>query len=93
MPKFTVTLTQTYEVDLDANRFDDDFMAEFRESFFNFHDLEEHAEHIGCLFAAGITERDEFIEGYGIPSEMGIKARWLRSESEVYSIEDEELRP
>lgn len=79
MAKFTVTIEQTIEVELDESKFTSDFMAEFRHSFYPFETLQEHAEHIAQLQARGIIDLEgyvsprEFIEGYGPPSEMGIK--------------------
>jgi len=75
--KFMIEVTQMIEVTLDESKFDETFMAEFRESFFPFDTLEEHAKHIGQLQARGIIDAsygDHFIEGYGPASEMGIKA-------------------
>jgi len=69
--KFRVIVTQEVIVTLDAEKFDEAFMQEFRESFFNFDTLEEHAEHIGQLEARGLWSED-FTEGYGPPAEMGI---------------------
>jgi hypothetical protein len=84
--KFTVIVTQELEVELDASKFDDDFMAEFRGSFFQLHGLIEHAEHIGQMYARGIidlSDRREFVEGYGPADEMGITAQLLHIDVEA----------
>ena len=73
--KFKVTVTREVEVTLNARKFNEQFMSEFRDSFYNFHSLEEHAEHLAQLFVRGLADpnRDSgFIEGYGNCREMGI---------------------
>jgi hypothetical protein len=79
MVKFTIEVTQTIEVELDETKFDEAFMEEFRESFYQFDTIEEHAEHLAQLHARGIVELDsfsgEFIEGHGPSKDMGIKGR------------------
>lgn len=86
MVKYTVTVTQIVEVELDETKFDEAFMAEFRESFFSFDTVEDHVGHIGQLVARGLVDtgwkRDDFIEGYGPAHEMGISARVLETEIE-----------
>ncbi len=85
-PTFRIVVTQWVEVTLDADTFDEAFMSEFRESFFNFDTLEEHAEHIAQMQARGVIDVEitpEFIEGYGPSQDMGIKARVYDTELEV----------
>lgn len=76
--KFTVIVEQEVEVELDEAKFDEAFMREFREGFYPFFELNDHAEHIAQLQARGIIDAGchsgEFIEGYGPSKEMGIKA-------------------
>lgn len=75
---YRVIVEQSVMVTLDDEKFDEAFMQEFRDGFFAFDDLRQHAEHIGQLYARGIWEDmvgHQFIEGYGPPDEMGIKAR------------------
>lgn len=76
--KFEVEVTQRVEVTLDASKFDAVFMQEFRDSFYGFDTIEEHAEHIAQLQARGLIDiswkSNEFIEGYGPAEEMGLKA-------------------
>lgn len=70
-----VTVTQTVSVELDDSKFTEEFMQEFRESFYPFYELSDHAEHIGQLAAREMfSAYDDFIEGYGPAKEMGIKA-------------------
>lgn len=76
--KYRVVVTQFVEVEIDESKFDDKFMEEFRESFYQAYDIIEHVEHIAQLQARGVIDLEctpEFIEGYGLSNEMGIKAR------------------
>lgn len=75
MKTFTVEVTQVVTVELDETKFDEAFMQEFREGFYRFHTLDQHAEHIAQLEARGmIDDWKPFIEGYGPAEDMGIKA-------------------
>lgn len=80
--KFTVAVTQSVVVELDEAKFDDAFMAEFRESFFPFSDIEDHAKHIAQLEARGLLDPD-FTEGYGPLSDMGITAEVVDAYEEL----------
>lgn len=82
MSKRKVTVSQTVEVCLDEAKFTPEFMAEFRESFFPFYEIEDHAKHIAQLYARGIFGGfgHEFIEGYGLAKDMGISAEVIDSE-------------
>lgn len=85
MKKFTIEVRQIVEVELDEAKFDEAFMEEFRDSFYPFMTLVDHAEHIAQLEARGIVDliTPEFIEGYGQSDDMGIKARVTDTENEV----------
>jgi hypothetical protein len=78
-------VVQTIRISVDETKFDEQFMEEFRASFFPFHDLVEHVEHIAQLQARGVIDLEfnpnEFIEGYGPANEMGIKL--IRNDVEV----------
>lgn len=70
--KFQIEVTQTASVDLKTAAFTDQFMEEYRASFFPFCELREHAEHIGQLVARGVMDEvtrhygnEQFVEGYG----------------------------
>lgn len=71
-----VTSTFYWVVEIDETKFDETFMQEFRDSFYQFDTLEEHIEHITQLQARGlidlIDKPDTFIEGYGPAQDMGI---------------------
>lgn len=60
--KTTVTRTDEYIIEFDENIINDEWMADFRKSFYRFDSYEEHAEHIAQI-RARIGEG--FIEGYG----------------------------
>lgn len=87
---FEIEVTQVVRVTLDETKFDEAFMAEFRDGFFNFDTLEQHAEHIGRLYALGLIElgweRTDFIEGYGHAHEMGIKAETVSEDVNLVSV-------
>lgn len=74
--KFEVEVERVVNVEIDADKFDDEFMEDYRKSFdSSFYDIEDHIRHLGWLYAAGRIDGtpNEFIEGYGIAKEMGIK--------------------
>lgn len=85
MTKFKVQVTQVIEVELDETKFDEQFGKEFRESFYPFYDLEDHAQHLGQLYARGLVDGfgDDFIEGYGPSSEMGISFKEIEQYEEI----------
>jgi hypothetical protein len=70
---FTIKVEQIVEVTLDETKFDDKFMQEFQRSMYHFTSLEEHAEHLGQLYARGLYDNGSFIEGYGPAADMGIR--------------------
>jgi len=74
MKKFTVEVVQTVEIQIDETKLDEKFMQEFRDSFYQFDTIEDHAEHLGQLACRGlINTYSDFIEGYGPPADMKIK--------------------
>jgi hypothetical protein len=87
--KKRVFVSQEVEVEVDETKFDEAFMQEFRESFYNFHTLDEHIEHLAQLMGRGLATgySDDFIEGYGRAKDMGI-----RMNDDMRSIETEILQ-
>lgn len=85
MKTFTVEVTQTVEVTLDETKFDQAFFEAFNRHFFDFDDsLDEHAEHLGQMFARGVEDEfSDFIEGYGPVKELGIKFKAVDCETDV----------
>jgi len=88
--KFLITVTQEVEVTLDETKFDEQALEDFRKSFYNFEDIEDHAKHLGQLLARGLIspfEFDPFVEGYGPLSSMGISLKHISTEEEAREIE------
>lgn len=74
MKSFEIDVALQVKVTVDETKFTPEFMAEFRLSISPFYELREHVEHLGQLFARGVVDNStKFIEGYGPPSEMGIR--------------------
>lgn len=62
--KCSVTRTDEYEIEIDETVLDEEWMEDFRQYFYNYHEYDEHAEHIAQHRA---RFEMNFIEGYGIP--------------------------
>jgi hypothetical protein len=75
-----VMVEQLVEVEVDRSKFTEQFMAEFRESFFDFDSIEEHMLHLGQLYARDVVDNGEFIEGYGPADDMGIRFKSISTE-------------
>lgn len=75
----SVERVDKYTVEFDESVINEEWMEHFRRYFYNFHTLEEHAEHI-AQFRARFGKRH--IEGYGVPLENG-KAPYWAKENEV----------
>ncbi len=60
--KTTVTRTDEYIIEFDENVINEEWMQHFKRYFYDFDDLEEHAEHM-AQYRARFGEG--FIEGYG----------------------------
>lgn len=82
---FEVNVTQTVEVTLDESKFSKEFLEEFKEYFYDFDDMEEHAKHLAQLKARELIDYDGFIEGYGNIEDMEIS---LEITDQFESIED-----
>ena len=64
--KCTVTRTDEFVIELDENVFTEEYMREFRDVFYKFYDLEDHAKHLAWHQAEyGGDGGNRFIEGYG----------------------------
>lgn len=87
MRTFHVEVTQLVEVTLDETKFDEAFLAEFRESFYPFMTVEDHAEHIGQLQARCMIDLEwngkEFVEGYGPADEFSLRAKVIETDVEL----------
>lgn len=85
MKKFEcrVECVDKFTVEFDEEVCNEEWMAAFRESFYDFHTLKEHAAHIAqfrARFGGG------FIEGYGIPLENGEAPLWVNEKDVNHAI-------
>jgi len=83
-----VVVTQTIEVSVDESKFTEAWMAEFRESFFQFYTLGQHLCYLAQLYARGLVDDfgEQFIEGYGPAADMGIKFRKVDGDEEILAM-------
>lgn len=91
-----VKVTQVIRVTTDDDKFTDEFLREFRASFYPFTTIEEHVEHLAQLKARGIADlsaywKTEFVEGYGHIGEFGISAE--SDDADVELLHYRESRP
>ena len=72
-------ITQFVCVKLDESKFTPEFLREYCENFCDLPTIEDHRRHLAKMFAHGLIEgRDnEFVEGYGVLSEMGIELTYV----------------
>lgn len=73
--KATVEVIQFVTVEVPDSLLTEDFMEEFRGTFYEFDTREDHLMHIAQLAARGVIYNGGFIEGYGSSKEVGIKFR------------------
>lgn len=80
----TVQVTFEVQVTVDETKFSEQFMEEFRQSFFPFDVLDDHIKHIAQLAAREyIDGPSTFLEGYGPVGVMGISAKIASQEEEI----------
>ena len=85
MSEYTVNVTQKVKVTLDETKFTDEFMQEFRESFYSLNTIEDHASNLAYLYATDqilnyLTE--PFAEGYGELKDFGVTFEGLAHDVE-----------
>jgi hypothetical protein len=84
-----VEVTQIVEVTIDETKLTPEWMASFRDIFYNYHSVNDHLGHLAQLEARGLTYQphvnNSFIEGYGNANDLGIKIRVVEAEVEVRS--------
>ena len=68
--KCTVTRTDEYEIEIDENIINEEWMEHFRSYMYDFDELSEHAEHL-AQFQARLGSEQDFIEGYGYVTRDG----------------------
>ncbi|WP_137743384.1 hypothetical protein [Robertmurraya siralis] len=77
--KVRVTREDEYEIEFDEKVHNEEWMEQYRQVFYNYFSLEEHAEHIGQHRA---RFKDPNIEGYGYVLVNGDNPTW-RSDVEL----------
>lgn len=80
--KKQVAFTQVVEVEVDETKFTDEWMTDWRKTFYNFRTVDQHIEHIAQLEARDILNL-KFTEGYGPLKDMGIKAKVIDQTTEI----------
>ena len=82
-------MVKEYEVEIDESKFDEEFLNEYNGLITNVPNAEFHMFNLAELAALGIVDDlyDDFIEGYGRMSDMGIKITELTCD-----IDSEEVR-
>jgi hypothetical protein len=80
--KKTVEVRFLVDVEVDETKFTEQWMKDFRESFYPFYDIDDHIKHIAQLEAREILT-PVFVEGYGALKTMGIKAEVVGAEMEI----------
>ena len=83
--KTLVEVTQTVEVEVDEETFTEEFMKEYRETFYQFQTIDDHIKHIAQMEARGLLPATGygFVEGYGYIDIMGIKAEVIDQVEEI----------
>jgi len=81
--KCEVERTDEFTIEFDDSVINDEWLKDFKDTFFDFDTLEEHAEYL----AEYLSERgNEFIEGYGILLEHGEEPQWAEKKYINYAI-------
>lgn len=68
-----VVVSQVIEVTVDDTKFTPEFFAEFEATMYPYDTIDRHIEHLAQLYARGLADHGDFIEGYGPSEDMGIK--------------------
>lgn len=84
MTKHTILVAQYIEVTVDESKFTPEFIANFNQHFHHCPTVEDHMKHIATSFARGIvTSPSQFLEGYGLLNEYGVKLKRQHSDAEL----------
>lgn len=80
-----IAVTIYVDVTIDETKFTPEFKSEFNKIFYDFDDdLDEHMKHLAQLAAREIIHSPrDFIEGYGIAADMGIKTEVVNTDMEI----------
>ncbi len=68
-----VIVSQVIEVTVDDTKFTPEFFAEFEATMYPYDTIDRHIEHLAQLYARGVVDQGDFIEGYGPSEGMGIE--------------------
>lgn len=79
-----VEVTSTVTVTINPAQFTAEFMAEFRDLFYAFDDIDDHIKHLAQLAARELLHGNS-AEGYGPLDEMEIQASVLDRSTEIVS--------
>lgn len=79
----TVEVRQTLNITVDETKFTEEWMEEFRSYMYRFRTLDEHIMHIAQCAARFDMNENDFLEGYGILKDMGIKIKFIDQEEEI----------
>ena len=71
------------DVIIDESKFTQTFMAEFRGGHYNFHTVDQHICHLAQLYARGLADNNQSIEGYGPAKDMGIVFETIGQDEEI----------
>ena len=83
MKTYQTTVERDIEITIDETKFTPQFMKDFRDSFYPFETIEDHVEFLAGVINNGMRS-NEFVEGYGVLSEMGIT--FDRGDAEVWTL-------
>lgn len=84
--KHRVTVVFEVEVEIDESKLTPEFLEEFRKDFYDFDSEQDHAHHLAQLYVRGIAQPyNNFIEGYGMSDDFGIKFRTVDQWYEISS--------
>jgi len=84
MIKHSILVAQYIEVTVDETKFTPEFMANFNSHFHHCPTVEDHMKHIAVSFARGIiTSPSQFLEGYGVLTEFGVKVKREHTDTEL----------
>lgn len=75
----------TVGVEVDESKFTPEFIEDFSKHFFDIEDVEGHRAYLAELFATGRISgmSNEFVEGYGVLKDMGIRLKMIATAVET----------
>ena len=76
-----VQVTFDVRVSVDESKLNEEFMSEYRQSFYDFFSINDHIKHLAQLKVRGILE--PFTEGYGEIKDLGITTEICDQEENI----------